>query len=203
MKNFVLLFFAGLFAFSAKSQLKIEYSAGYGDYKMNDMKAELNAIQSDLKQQYPVDIGITDLFPAYVTHHIGATYLLTRHEAGIGFTYLTTAGKLAYSDYSAQLMNKLTLNAYRIGLLYRYHFYQLTVSNTIRLSFYGEVSPGLTFTRLKTKGYIRVGNELENLDDKYLINRNTKGFSALPQAGVNLKLPYGLGIEVPPKSWTG
>lgn len=180
---------------SANAQVKVEYSAGYGCYKMSDMKGELGSILTELKTQYPLDIAITDNFPNYVTHSIGVSYILSKHELGANLTYQTTAGRLAYSDYSGVLVDKLTLNAYRIGLCYRYHFHQFKLSEKASISFYGELSPGIAFSNLKSKGYIKVDNTSIDLDDKYRIASDMVGFSVLPQIGGSLSLPYGIGIQ--------
>ncbi|MCD7972019.1 MAG: hypothetical protein LUG18_05030 [Candidatus Azobacteroides sp.] len=196
MKNYIVALFICLLPFSVQSQIKIEYSVGYGNYKMDDMQTELINLQNTLKTQYPLDIDIIDNFPGYLTYHIAVIYGMQEHEAGADFTYLTTAGKLAYSDYSGEIMNKLALNAYRIGLLYRYHFYQIGTVNKVNLSFYGEVSPGITFTNVKVKGHIKTNDEFISLDNKYLTGSNITGFSVLPRVGANLRLPYGIGIHV-------
>lgn len=197
MKKTIYTIICLLIAISANAQFKIEYSAGYGSYKMDDMKTQLGNIQTELKKQYPFDITITDNFPSYVTHNAGVTYtLLNKHEFGANMTYLTTAGRLAYSDYSGEIVDKLTLNVYRVGLLYRYHFYQIGIGNKTNISFYGELSPGMTLTSLKTKGHMKVGNEQKDLDDKYKLNSDISSFSILPQLGANFNLPYGIGVHI-------
>lgn len=196
MKKIIYIIICIFASISANAQLKIEYSAGYGSYKMDDMKSQLTNIQTELKKQYPFDFAITDNFPSYVTHNLGVTYQLNKHEFGANLTYLTTAGRLAYSDYSGEIVDKLTLNAYRIGLLYRYHFYKIGISDKTNISFYGELSPAMTLTDLKTKGHIKVGNEQKDLDDKYKLDSDMTSFSVLPQLGINLNLPYGIGVHL-------
>lgn len=196
MKKTIYLIICLLITILANAQLKIEYSAGYGSYKMDDMKTQLSIIQTELKKQYPFDIAITDNFPSYIIQNAGVTFTLNKHEFGGNLTYLTTAGRLAYSDYSGEIVNKLTLNAYRVGLLYRYHFYQIKHRDKTNISFYGELSPGMTLTSLKTKGHVKVGSDQNDLDDKYKLNSDMTGFSVLPQLGVNLNLPHGIDIHL-------
>lgn len=196
MKNYILLIFICLPFVAAKSQLKVEYSIGYGQYKMDDMKSYLTELQNSIKSQYPLDVAVIDNFPSYVTHNVGIIYQLEKHGFGTNLTYLTTAGKLAYSDYSGEIMDKLTLNAYRVGLLYRYDFYQIQCGKKTNISFFGQLSPGITLTSLKTKGHIKTGNDQKDIDDKYKLNSNLTGFSVLPQLGVNLNLLYGLGVHI-------
>lgn len=196
MKKYIIFILICISSISANAQFKIEYSVGYGSYKMDDMKGQLSNIQTELKKQYPFDIAITDNFPNYVIHNFGIAYMQDKHEFGANLTYQTTAGRLAYSDYSGEIVDKLSLNAYRIGLLYRYHFYQIEFSDKTNISFYGELSPGMTLNSLKTKGHVKVGNDQKDLDDRYKLNSNMVGFSVLPQLGVNLNLPYGIGVHL-------
>lgn len=196
MKKYIIIIATILLGLSAQAQFKVEYTVGYGDYKMGEMKDLLLDIQSDLKFQYPVDIAITDNFPSYVTHNLGVGYKLSKHEFGTNLTYLTTAGRMAYSDYSGEIVNKLTLNAYRVGAFYRYHFYQIGITNVTKISLFGELSPAITFTDIKTKGHIKVGNEINGLDERYRIRANTTGISILPQIGACLNLPSGLGVHI-------
>lgn len=197
MKKYILIIFVFILSISANSQIKIEYSVGYGDYKMDDMKPLLGIMEEFVKLKYPLDFATTDNFPNYVTHNIGITYTLKKHEMGANFTYLTTAGRFAYSDYSGEMIYKQILNGYRFGLLYRYHFFQVELGQKVNISFHGELSPGMTFSNFDTKAHIKVNNKLEDIDDEFKMNKhNTTGFSILPQIGANLNLPYGIGIHI-------
>lgn len=181
---------------SANAQINVEYSVGYGTYKMSEMNVELENVLIKLKKQYPLDIAITDKFPNYVIHCIGVSYLLSKHELGVNLAYQTTAGRLAYSDYSGVLVDKLTVNAYRVGVCYRYHFYQFKLSEKTNISFYGELSPELMLTNLKSKGYVKVDNAAKiDLEDNCLITSDMVGFAVLSQIGGSLSLPYGVGIH--------
>lgn len=92
-----------------------------------------------------------------MTHSLDATYYLKRHEFGLKGTYMTTGGKISYADYSGKYYEKLTLNGYRVGAMYRYHFLKSKLGN-LPLSFYGELSPAITFTSLKYKALLSFQN---------------------------------------------
>ncbi|WP_433901951.1 hypothetical protein [Sphingobacterium puteale] len=196
MKKILYTFLFLSIAFISRGQIKVEYSIGYGNYKMEGMKTELIRIQEELKQQFPLSIAITDNFPGYVIHTAGINYKSGRHELGTNFTYLSTAGRLAYSDYSGELVDKINLNAFRIGMVYRSYFHQLALNKNNRLAFFAEVSPGLTFTKTKTKAYTKTAATEIKLDEKYGFNSTSTSLSVLPQLGLKYELPYGLGLHI-------
>lgn len=196
MKKYIFTIIVCLVAISAKTQLKVEYSAGYGNYKMTDLSNEFTQMRDLLIDKYPFDLAIVDNFPGSVTNSVALSYLLKKHEIGLNFTYLTTGSKMVYSDYSGEIENKLTLNAFRLGLLYRYHFYNISIKENLALSFWGELSPALTLSDIKIKGHIKTDNESLELDNASRINSNLTGFSLLPQLGVNLDLPLNLGVHL-------
>lgn len=190
MKKYIVLTLLILSAATIKSQVTISYSAGYGDYNMSKMKDLLQDRLSLISPQ--IDARIVDKFPGYVTHTIDVTFddLKEGHQVGLKFSYLTTGGKTHYSDYSGQYYEKLTLNGYRIAGLYRYTFASLPALKTCKLSFFGELSPGLIFSKLDYEGLMGEEHIKDNLSS------NMTGFTILPQVGANLRLPYGIGIHL-------
>lgn len=195
-KKILFLLISLLWVMNIHGQKRIEYSAGYGEYKMDDMQAALSSIMDNLTSQFPFDIAVISNFPSYINHNAGLMYQLNKHEFGANVGYLSTAGKIAYSDYSGEIMGKLSLNAYRIGLVYRYHVYRVGLSRGTSVTFYGELSPGIIFTKLKSKEHVIVNGQSKDIDNAYNVNSSLTGFSVLPQVGISMNLPYGFGIRV-------
>ncbi len=181
---------------TSRAQIKLEYTVGYGTYSMKSIKAELAQMQEDIKMNLPLDIVITDNFPGYVTHGGGLIFKMKKNEIGANFTYLTTAGRWAYSDYSGELVNKIGLNAYRIGLLYRNHFHTISLREKVNFSFFGELSPGLTMTKAKTENHVIANGDRLELDKRYNIDAKATNFSIMPQLGVNIGLSSGVGVHL-------
>ncbi|MDR2955744.1 MAG: hypothetical protein LBV43_11750 [Prevotella sp.] len=182
---------------SAKSQFSVSYSAGYGSYEMGDMKNLLNNMANELGGQLPgIPVKVVDNFPGYVTHNLDLSYRIKRHEFGFRSTYMTTGGKIGYSDYTGEYSGKLTLNGYRIGLNYRYYVPVADFGKSGLLSFFAELSPGITFSNLKSKEYIYLNILEERQDTDDNIDMNANGVSLLPQIGVKWFLTPNIGIHV-------
>ena len=187
MKKYITLIFLALMASAtAKAQVRVSYSVGYGDYKMDDMNRLLDASLSLVAMELPAGVSITDRFPGYVTHSLDATYAYKRHEFGLKGTYMTTGGKIAYSDYSGRYNEDLTLNGYRVGAMYRFHFLQ-TQLGTLPLSLFGELSPAITFTSLKYEALLSLPdfdiNETNPVDN---VSTDETGYSIQPMIGGQL-----------------
>lgn len=190
MKKYILILALILTTINSYAQFSVSYSAGYGSYKMDDLKNLLDQRLSEIDSR--IDAQITDKFPGYITHTIDASYGIKDHEFGLKLTYLTTGGKIAYSDYSGEYMEKLTLNGYRIGALYRNHFAKVQLSKACNISFFGELSPGIIFSKLDYESYIKLGDDKENIPDN--ISCNMTGFTILPQIGAKFNIPYNIGF---------
>lgn len=187
-KHITLIILALAATVSANAQFKISYSAGYGDYAMGDMSKLLNMSLGSISDQLPAGVKITDNFPGYVTHNLDATYQLNRHEFGLKGTYMTTGGKIAYADYSGKYHEQLTLNGFRIGALYRFHFANTHIGN-LPLSFFGELSPAITFTKLKYDALLSLPdydiNEVNPTDE---VGTKETGYSIQPMIGAQLSI---------------
>jgi hypothetical protein len=191
-KHITLIFFALIVALSGHAQIRISYSVGYGTYKMDDMHKLLDASLSSIQIQLPPGVGITDKFPGYITHSLDATYYLKRHELGVKGTYMTTGGKVAYSDYSGKYYEKLTLNGFRVGALYRFYFLKTHIG-TLPFSLYGEVSPAITFTSLKYKALLSLPKyEISESNEEDPISTKEMGYSVQPLIGGQLFLTHNI-----------
>ena len=185
-KYFTFIFQALIVSTTASAQVRVSYSVGYGDYKMDDMNRLLDASLSLIAMELPAGVAITDRFPGYITHSLDATYAFKRHEIGLKGTYMTTGGKIAYSDYSGKYNEDLTLNGYRVGAMYRFHFLQTQVG-TLPLSFYGELSPAITFTSLKYKALLSLPDyDINESNPEDNVNTNETGYSIQPMIGGQL-----------------
>lgn len=181
MKKYIAIIFLTLGAvLTANAQVSIAYSAGYGNYKMDDMHRLLEASLSSMKTQLPPGVRITDKFPGYITHNIDVTYRLKRHEIGLKGTYMTTGGKIAYSDYSGKYHETLTLNGFRVGALYRVHFLRTQIGN-LPFSLYGEISPAVTFTGLKYDALLDLPDyDVHETNPNDNVSTDETGFSIQP-----------------------
>lgn len=195
-KQITFIILALVATIAVNAQVKMSYTVGYGDYAMNDMNKLLDSSLKLIQGQFPPEVRITDKFPGYITHNVDVTYQLKRHEFGLKGTYMTTGGKIAYADYSGEYYEKLTLNGYRIGAMYRFHFLKSNIGN-LPLSFYGELSPAITFTSLKYKALLSLPdyniNEV-NLGDN--VGTNETGFSIQPLIGAQLFVTHNIFVTL-------
>ncbi|HRK55454.1 MAG TPA: hypothetical protein PK185_16185 [Cyclobacteriaceae bacterium] len=103
-------FFLGLRCFG---QLNTYLENGYGFYSMEDMKS----LQGDYITQSRVSLKKISSFPSYFNYGIGTGYeLKSKLEIGITYRYLSTGGRLDYSDYSGQARIDQLLRANAIGV---------------------------------------------------------------------------------------
>lgn len=193
MKKYLITALLMLIGLGANAQFSLSYSVGYGSYKMGDMKQLLNSGYSSVRQSMPKGIRIVSNFPGYITHKMDFAYKFKLHEFGLTGSYLTTGGKIAYSDYSGKYIEKLTFNGYRIGAMYRYYFSENKLG-ACTLSFFGEVSPGITFTKLKYMAALDLyeQNVHQKADDN--ISTNATGFTVQPLLGSRLSLTRNFSL---------
>lgn len=192
MKKTTIILFCILMCLQAKAQFSISYSFGYGTYKMDDMKNILTSAKEAINSQYPgLDAQIVDNFPGYITHTLDVGYRIQQNEFGQKATFLTTGGKLSRADYSGEYEEKITLSAYRQGVFYRNYFYTSNMSNNRSLSLFGEISPSVVFTKMKTEGHTSIGNETQHMDQIHL---NSTSFAILPQIGLKFNLNPHIGF---------
>ena len=64
------------------AQFSVSYTAGYGSYKMGDMKKLLESAFQMEQGTMPAGLRIVDNFPAYVTQSVDFTYKRDRMEWG-------------------------------------------------------------------------------------------------------------------------
>ena len=109
---------------------------------------------------------------------------------------MTTGGKISYADYSGKYYEKLTLNGYRVGAMYRYHFLKSKLGN-LPLSFYGELSPAITFTSLKYKALLSLPEyDISESNDEDPISTDETGYSIQPLIGGQLFVTRNLFLSL-------
>jgi len=181
--TFLILFIS----IGANAQFRASYSAGYGDYKMGDMKEMLKNAFAGTSSVLPEGVAIVDNFPGYVTHNVDLSYQMNNKELGVKFSYLTTGGKIAYSDYSGKYKEKITFSGYRVGIMYRFHFVNTHISDH-KFTIFGELSPAITFTSLSYEGALDLyeANAHQQFEDN--LSTNTTGYSIQPLVGATIEL---------------
>lgn len=195
-KHIIIILLSFAVTMFANGQIRVSYSIGYGDYKMEDMHKLLDTSLSLVQEELPSGVRITDKFPGYVTHNMDVAYHFKRHEFGVKGSYMTTGGKIAYSDYSGKYYENLTLNGYRIGALYRFHFLESKVGN-LPISLYGELSPAITFTSLKYKAQLTLPDyEVDETNPQDNVSTDETGYSIQPLLGAQLFVTRNLFITV-------
>lgn len=194
MKKNIITALLLLFAMGANAQYNISYSVGYGTYKMNDMKDLLEYALQSMHSTMPKGLAIVDNFPPYITHTIDATYKKNHNEFGLKGSFLTTGGKIAYSDYSGKYIEKLTFTGYRIGALYRLYTNESKLGKCT-LSFFGEVSPAIMFTHLGYKATLDIYEQNIHQEGTDNISTNATGLSIQPMFGGRLAVTRNISFS--------
>lgn len=194
MNKYITLIILLLLSASIKAQLSVSYSAGYGQYQMGDMKNLANSVIGSVSGGLGGKLKMTDNFPAYITHSGEITYQLNRHELGISGGYMTTGAKYAYADYSGNYNAKIVAEAYKIGLIYKYHFYDTRIADapfSLFLSF--APSAVLTDVNIKEEANLYEQNIHEKMKENLISSKF--GFSMQPMVGCRLVLLDRLLIQ--------
>ena len=182
------------FVWQAKAQeLTVEYNPGYGSYCMKDMKDMLSGI----RVEPPLDnFRTTDNFPGYLLQNLRIGYAWKKHQAGILFEYMNTAGRNHLADYSGEFSAKIRVKGYKTGLFYRWFFAQAPMGNAVWEP-YLQFSAGIIADRVKSHTYLVIGDEThvdfrESLNGTNLFMEPAVGvrFKMCRYAAVNLSLGY-------------
>lgn len=95
-------------------------SVGVGSYQYNDLKTFFEEQRAKMQ----VDAKVVNNFPAYVTFSGGARVKLKTISCGLEFSYGSTGGRIAYSDYSGYLLEDMVVNQYSFALTPSYQFFE-------------------------------------------------------------------------------
>lgn len=188
MKQNILIAVILLLSLGANSQINISYSLGYGSFGMGDMKDNASVVlQRSIYETGGLDIKQTDNYPNYFIHSGEITYQLRKHEFGINGAYMTTGAKFAYSDYSGKLDFKIIPSAYKLGLVYKFHFFTTAMGQNL-FSLFAELSPSVVLTSVKIEGHEEYYDSGKELNQKEELLSNEFGFSIQPMLGCRLKV---------------
>lgn len=194
MKKTLLTTLLLLSSYCVMAQYMINYSIGYGSYKMGDMKSFLENVQSQVEGLHPeLSTAIVDKFPAYILHSVDMGYRLKSHEFGLKGGFYSTGGKISRQDYSGEYEYKVILNGYKTGLFYRNHFYTCNVQGKSTLSLFGEISPSVIISQTKLSSHFVVDNQPIDTEKK---QSHKIDFSVMPLAGVRYNIIPQVGIQL-------
>lgn len=174
------------------SQITIGYSFGYANYTMKDMKATLGKIQNQPPASI-INAKNIDNFPNRFYNSVNIGYKINKHEFGLRGSYHSTGGKLSIADYSGEYEMNFILNGYQGGCYYRNYFYEFSSKEEKKFSFFGEVSPAITLSKIKKRGHLIIDNNIEeSTNEKY----STNGISILIQTGVKFNISTHIGLQI-------
>lgn len=185
-KYIILVIFLSVSVFS-KAQLSFNYSVGYGQYQMGDMKDLSDNVMSTMNQQFEGKLKMTDNFPAYITQNAEITYQLNKHEFGVAGGYMSSGSRFAYSDYSGRYVGKIKAHAYKIGLVYKYHFYETDIAQN-HFSVFGSLAPTAVLSSVDTEDELQLYQQDINLKEKENLLSSKFGLSIQPMLGCRLIL---------------
>ncbi len=185
MNRYIILITLLLLSASTKAQLNISYSVGYGQYQMRDMKNMAKTVEGSINWLLGEKLKMTDNFPAYITHNGEVTYQLNQHEFGISGDYMTSGSEYAYADYSGNYSAKIVAEAFKIGLMYKFHFYNTKIAEA-PFSVFLSLIPSAVLTDVKVKEEVDLHEQ--NLHEKMSedIIKSKFGFSMQPMVGCRL-----------------
>lgn len=194
MKKIIFTSLFVLTSYCAMAQFSINYSVGYGSYKMGDMKNFVEDMQSYVEGQYPgLKTVIVDNFPAYVTHSLDIGYKYKVHEFGIKGGFYSTGSKISFQDYSGEYEANVLINGYKTGLYYRNYFFNNKIGKKSLLSLFGEISPSAIISRTKITSHLTVFDQLLE-SEKTAIHK--VDFAVLPQVGVRYNIIPQVGVQL-------
>lgn len=164
-----------------------EYSAGYGTYKLDDIKNLQHSMLDNSMLNY-YGLKETDCFPGYIIHSVALGYVTGSHHFGAGFSYFTTGGRLHRADYSGSYTVDMIMNGNRLGAFYRYNIN----SSAPHLNFYLQLGSGVMFSNLKMKEQVIIYSE-SKVDTEHL---NGLGIYLEPSIGAKYRFANWLNFSL-------
>lgn len=159
-----------------------EYTAGYGTYKLNDIRSEQNLMLNSY------GLKATDCFPGYITHSVAFGFVSGHHYSGSSFSYITTGGRLHRADYSGSYTVDMILNGYRLGAFYRYYY----ETGFAPLYIYLQLGSGVLFSNLRILEKVNIYSESAEETN----NLKGAGIYLEPSIGVNYHLTKWLNLSL-------
>jgi hypothetical protein len=182
----IILFQSSIFA------QELTVYVGIAQASMSDLKK----LQTLLAQNAPVQLEITQSFPAYWQYGMKMNWIIA-NKVNLGFRAFTTStgARSSYKDYSGQIVDDHTLRCYSVAPNLEYLFIK---KNKFELSGYAAV--GLLFTIFNWHSYYAVGSNFQIEDDNY------KSTNSIVETGVQVRQHYkkiffeasaGIQVNVP------
>jgi len=184
-KNLLLSLFVSCHIFAFSQGWSVEYSFGYGTYRLDDVKTIQNSMQQYMSKYGAIT---TENFPAWFTHSGSIGYIANRSHFGINFSYLTTGARTGVTDYSGSYYANTIMNGYRLGAFYRYYINtQLSA-----LNLFLQASPGMIFSEMKITESITIATESDSHAEKM---KSTAAYIE-PAIGVIYRLTDWMNISI-------
>ncbi len=177
MKFSSILFCAALLVLSQPVQsqnLRFSVGANYGTFSMADLKGLQEEFLKDLKATVPAKI--TDKFPPFIGFEGSLTWTNWKNYYGIEAGYNSTAGRIAYSDYSGKVTFDQLVRSPRVGLSAAFGLHEINSP----WEFFLLLNGGTVFNRYK-------------LDYK-LETAQTHDFDNVEFRSINLYFSGGVGV---------
>jgi hypothetical protein len=141
----------------ACAQLQGALTAGYGFYRMSDMKT----FQEELHQDLALDTRVTSSFPGYWFYELSITSILPNDMVlGGNLSYGSTGGRIHYRDYSGE-----------VGSDQRIYFFSLSPSLGTSFTlddeswrFLVDLKPGMVYSKFEFDVYQRIGQTRDSED---------------------------------------
>ena len=199
------------------AQLKINYLVGYNHSLMGDMKDIAEMSVSQMNFELGGNVKMTDKFPTYISHYGEVTYQMDEHEFGIVGGYMSTGARYAYSDYSGKYSAKIVAEGFKIGLIYKHHFYRKEINNNLFSTFFS-LAPSAVLTDVNVEEVIELYELGVNQKNTENVINSKFGFSIQPMIGcsytmfkrvsilLNAGYDFELGSKIGPShrvDWSG
>lgn len=159
------LIFLGAFSLSGKSQSNTLFaSTYYGDFKMKDIKD----LQSRVLSESTLPLRVTEEISGYWGYELDYRFSLSeKNRLGFYSGFISTGGRLYYSDFSGFTHFDIVSKGYYIGSEF---FRKINKSETldVNLSF----RAGATFSNLEINSGLSLVNSGSSLEELLFVSTN-------------------------------
>jgi hypothetical protein len=179
MRKIILIIFF-IYGSSSYAQTYITIDAGIATFNMRDMKLLQKSI---LSNNNVFDFGIVQEFPPYFQYQLGFKQvgLSTNEKLIIGgvFSFTSTGGRVASSDFSGSVKGDQLINVFSIGPEIGY-----ILSSSKKLNVAIEAITSFDFTNMEIKSTLTLGNQDYTNSQKFV------AYGASIQPHFNLNYSY-------------
>ncbi|WP_299762572.1 hypothetical protein [uncultured Pontibacter sp.] len=178
------LLFGGTAA--AQSKIYLEPRLGFGTFRMSSLKE----LQQTVISNSGVSSKAVDTYNPYIQFGLGVVKEMDENTAiGLLLERGSTGGRVAYEDYSGELLFDTPVHYNAIGAM----IYTHNAIATSNLEFVAGVELNVFLSQLKTETYARLYDATETDEDKF----NSKGIGLKPYMGLQypaFNLPLKLTV---------